>query len=104
MAKYENGRDNEIRKLAELLKSVIWRLSDPYRMKRGVMPYYPPKGMTLLAVMMFMSLSEWEYVSWLKMKMEETIEPVKIGEVYRKMEELSEIVNMLRSEISIIDE
>jgi len=34
--------------------------------------------------------------------MEETIEPVKIGEVYRKMEELSEIVNMLRSEISIL--
>jgi len=28
--KYENGRDNEIRKLAELLKSVIWRLDDPY--------------------------------------------------------------------------
>ena len=36
------------------------------------------------------------------MKMEETIEPVKVGEVYRKMEELSEIVNMLRSEISIL--
>ena len=34
--------------------------------------------------------------------MEETIEPVKIGEVYRKMEELSEMVNMLRSEISIL--
>jgi len=31
-AKY--GRDNEIRKLAELLKSVIWQLGDPYRMKR----------------------------------------------------------------------
>jgi len=25
---------NEIRKLAELLKSVIWQLGDPYRMKR----------------------------------------------------------------------
>jgi len=25
-AKYENGRDNEIRKLAELLKSVIWQI------------------------------------------------------------------------------
>ena len=33
-ARYENGRDNEIRKLAELLKSVIWRLDDPYEMKR----------------------------------------------------------------------
>ena len=33
-AKYENGRDNEIRKLAELLKSVIWRLDEPYKMKR----------------------------------------------------------------------
>ena len=31
------------------------------------MPYYPPKGMALLAVMMFrMVLSEREYVSWLK--------------------------------------
>ena len=57
-AKYENGRDNEIRKLAELLKSVIWGLDDPYRMKRRGrgMPYYPPKGMALLAVMMFTSL------------------------------------------------
>ena len=36
------------------------------------------------------------------MKMEETIEPVKIGEVYRKMEKISEMVNMLRSEISIL--
>jgi len=35
-------------------------------MKRRGMPYYPPKGMALLAVMMFMSLSEREYVSWLK--------------------------------------
>ena len=33
-AKYENGGDNETRKLTELLKSVIWQLSDPYRMKR----------------------------------------------------------------------
>jgi len=33
-AKYENGRDNEIRKLAVLLKSVIWQLGDPYRIKR----------------------------------------------------------------------
>ena len=30
------------------------------------MPCYPPKGMALLAVMMFMSLSEREYVNWLK--------------------------------------
>jgi len=29
-------------------------------------PYYPPKGMALLAVMMFMSLSERGYVNWLK--------------------------------------
>ncbi|MCD6203136.1 MAG: transposase [Methanophagales archaeon] len=30
-------------------------------------PYYPPKGMALLAVMMFkMALSEREYVNWLK--------------------------------------
>jgi len=67
-AKYENGRDNEIRKLAELLKSVIWQLGDTYRMKRRGRgkPYYPPKGMALLAVMMFMSLSEREYVNWLK--------------------------------------
>ena len=65
-AKYENGWDNEIRKLAELLKSVIWRLGDPYRTKRRGMPYYPPGGMALLAVMMFMSLSEREYVNWLK--------------------------------------
>ena len=68
-AKYENGRDNEIRKLAELLKSVIWQLGDPYRMKRRGRgrPYYPPKGMALLAVMMFrMALSEREYVNWLK--------------------------------------
>ena len=46
-AKYENGRDDEIRKLAELLKAVIWKLGDPYKMKgveRG-RPYYPPKGM-----------------------------------------------------------
>jgi len=45
-AKYENGRDNEIRKLVELLKSVIWRLDDPYEMKKGGrgMPYYPPRG------------------------------------------------------------
>jgi len=68
-AKYENGRDNEIRKLAELLKSVIWRLDDPYEMKkrgRG-RPYYPPKGIALLAVVMFrMALSEREYVNWLK--------------------------------------
>jgi len=57
-AKYENGRDNEIRKLAKLLKSVIWRLDDPYEMKRRGRgrPYYPPKGMALLAVMMFTSL------------------------------------------------
>ena len=26
--------------------------------------YYPPEGMALLAVMMFMSLSEREYVNW----------------------------------------
>jgi len=31
-AKYENDRDN-VKKLAELLKSVIWQLGDPYRMK-----------------------------------------------------------------------
>jgi len=37
-----------------------------------------------------------------KMEMEEVIEPVKIEEIYRKMEELSEIVNMLRLEISIL--
>jgi len=30
------------------------------------MPYYPPKGMALLAVMMFMSSSEREYANWLK--------------------------------------
>jgi len=36
------------------------------------------------------------------MEMEEAIEPVKIEEIYRKMEELSEIVNMLRLEISIL--
>jgi len=67
-AKYENGRDNEIRKLAELLKSVIWQLGGPYRMKRRGRgkPYYPLKEMALLAVMMFMSLSEQEYVNWLK--------------------------------------
>ena len=67
-ARYENGRDNEIRKLAELLKSVIWRLDDPYEMKRRGRgrPYYPPKRMALLAVTMFMSLSEREYVNWLK--------------------------------------
>ena len=30
-------------------------------------PYYPPKGIALLAVMMFrMALSEREYVNWLK--------------------------------------
>ncbi|RJS81557.1 hypothetical protein CW713_06160 [Methanophagales archaeon] len=61
-AKYENGGDNEIRKLAELLKSVIWQLGGPYRTKRRGMPYYPPKGMALLAVTMFMSLSERELV------------------------------------------
>ncbi|MEA2075852.1 MAG: hypothetical protein U9O85_09035 [Euryarchaeota archaeon] len=33
-AKYENGRDDEIRKLAELLKLVIWQLGEPYKMKR----------------------------------------------------------------------
>ena len=65
-SKYENGGYNEIRKLAELLKSVIWLLGDPYKMKRKGMPYYPPKGMALLAVMIFMRLSEWEYVNWLK--------------------------------------
>ena len=43
-AKYENGRDNEIRKLAELLKSVIWRLSDPYKMKRRGSPTIHPRG------------------------------------------------------------
>ena len=44
-AKYENGRDNEIRKLAELLKSVIWQLGDPYRMKRGgECPTIRPRG------------------------------------------------------------
>lgn len=26
--KYENGRDDEIRKLAELLKAVIWQLAN----------------------------------------------------------------------------
>ena len=53
--------------MAELLKSVIWRLDEPYKMKRRVSPYYPPKGMALLAVMMFrMALSEREYVNWLK--------------------------------------
>jgi len=65
-SKYENGGYNEIRKLAELLKSVIWQLGDPYRMKRRGMPYYPPKGMALLAVMMLMNSSEREYVNWLK--------------------------------------
>ena len=55
-ARYENGRDNEIRKLAELLKSVIWRLDEPYEMKRRGRFHYPPKGMALLAVMMFTSL------------------------------------------------
>ena len=34
MAKYENGGDNKIRKLTELLKSVIWQLGDSYRTKR----------------------------------------------------------------------
>ena len=53
--------------MAELLKSVIWQLGDPYRMKRRGKLYYPPKGMALLAVMMFrMALSEREYVNWLK--------------------------------------
>ncbi len=37
-----------------------------------------------------------------KMEMEEVLEPVKIEEIHRKMEELSEIVNMLRLEISIL--
>ena len=67
-SKYENGGDNEIRKLAELLKSAIWRLGDPYRTKRRGRgrPYYPPKGMALLAVMMLMNSSKREYVNWLK--------------------------------------
>lgn len=29
-AKYENGRNDEIRKLAELLKAIIWKLGEPY--------------------------------------------------------------------------
>ncbi|MDI6811568.1 MAG: transposase, partial [archaeon] len=69
-AKYENGRNDEIRKLAEFLKSVIWQLSEPYKMKRvgRGRPYYPPKGMVLVAILMFrMSISEREYVNWLKM-------------------------------------
>ena len=49
-----------------LLKSVIWQLGDTYRMKRRGKPYYPPEGIALLTVMMFMSLSEREYVNWLK--------------------------------------
>jgi len=68
-AKYENGRNDEIRKLAKFLKSVIWQLSEPYKMKRvgRGRPYYPPKGMVLVAILMFrMSLSEREYVNWLK--------------------------------------
>ena len=65
-SKYENGGYNEIRKLAELLKSVIWRLGDSYRMKRRGIPYYPLKWMALLAVMMLMNSSEREYVNWLK--------------------------------------
>ena len=55
-AKYENGGYNEIRKLAELLKSVIWQLGNPYRMKRRGKPCYPPKGIALLTVMMFRML------------------------------------------------
>jgi len=38
-ARYENGRDNEIRKLAELLKSVIWRLDE-----EGECPTIRPRG------------------------------------------------------------
>ena len=53
-AKYENGRDDEIKKLAVFLKSVIWQLSEPYKMKRVSRgrPYYPPKGMVLVAILM----------------------------------------------------
>ena len=65
-SKYENDGYNEIRKLAELLKSAIWQLGDPYRMKRRGMHYYPLKWMALLAIMMLMNLSEREYVNWLK--------------------------------------
>jgi hypothetical protein len=36
------------------------------------------------------------------MEMEEVTEPVEIEGIYRKMEELSEIVNMLRLKISIL--
>ena len=68
-SKYENGGYNEIRKLAELLKPVICQLGNPYRMKRRGMHYYPLKWMALLAVMIFMSLSEREYVNWLKTNM-----------------------------------
>jgi hypothetical protein len=68
-AKYEKGRDDEIRKLAELLKAIILGLGEPYKMKREGKgrPYYPPKGMAIVAILMFrMSLSEREYVNWLK--------------------------------------
>jgi len=44
-------------------------LDDPYRMKRRGRgkPYYPPKGMALLAVMMFrMALSEREICELVK--------------------------------------
>jgi len=61
-----------------MLKSVIWQLGDPYRIKRRGRPYYPPKGMALLAVMMFrMALSEREYVNWLKTNTW-LIEPVEL--------------------------
>ena len=44
--------------MAELLKSVIWQLGDPYKIKRRgrEKPYYPLKEMALLAVMMFRML------------------------------------------------
>ncbi len=70
-ARYENGRENELRKLIGILKESIYSLDPPYTMKwreGGVgRPPHNPKAITLLMILQkYMRLSEREFISLIK--------------------------------------
>ena len=66
-ARYENGRDNELRKLVKTLKEGIYSLDPPYKMKWSRKPPHDPKAITLLMILQkYMRLSEREFISLVK--------------------------------------
>jgi len=70
-ARYENSRENELRKLIYVLKDVIWSMENPYEMKwregRIGRPPHNPKALVLLMVLQkYMRLSEREFISMLR--------------------------------------